>query len=135
LFAAAVSESSATAAILTLAFTIGSWVLDFTIAGQPGFLEWMARLSLTEVLRPFEQGLLSVGTIIGVAAAICGFAALAAAWLPPGHSVRWKIVRSIACVMTVALVLLIACELHLGSMSRKTGAILSLLPTSGRSRV
>src|SRR5262245_7362078 len=30
LFAAAVSESSATAAIITLAFTIGSWVLDFT---------------------------------------------------------------------------------------------------------
>src|SRR5215204_5133964 len=68
LFAAAVSESSATAAILTLAFTIGSWVLDFTIAGQPGFLEWMARLSLTQVLRPFEQGLLPVGTIVGVVA-------------------------------------------------------------------
>src|SRR5262245_1682464 len=30
LFAAAISDSSATAAIVTLAFTIGSWVLDFT---------------------------------------------------------------------------------------------------------
>src|SRR6266446_1770882 len=30
LFAASVSESAATAAIITLAFTIGSWVLDFT---------------------------------------------------------------------------------------------------------
>ncbi len=33
LFAASVSESAATAAIVTLAFTIGSWVLDFTVPG------------------------------------------------------------------------------------------------------
>ena len=60
LFAASISDSAATAAIVTLAFTLGSWVLDFTLAGQPGLLEWIARLSLTQVLRPFEQGLLSV---------------------------------------------------------------------------
>src|SRR5260370_26427258 len=61
LFAASISESAATAAIVTLAFTIGSWVLDFTVVGHPGLLEWVARLSLTQVLRPFEQGLLSPG--------------------------------------------------------------------------
>src|SRR5712671_3305145 len=65
LFAASVSESAATAAIVTLAFTIGSWVLDFTVAGHPGLLEWVARLSLTQVLRTFEQGLFSVGLIVG----------------------------------------------------------------------
>ena len=41
LFAASISESSATAAIIALAFTIGSWVLDFALAGQPGALEWL----------------------------------------------------------------------------------------------
>src|SRR5258706_1956232 len=65
LFAASVTESAATAAVLTLAFTIGSWVLDFTVAGHPGLLEWIARLSLTQVLRTFEQGLLSLGLIVG----------------------------------------------------------------------
>src|ERR1700733_11954645 len=50
LFAASVSESAATAAIVTLAFTIGSWVLDFTVAGHPGLLEWVASLSLIQVL-------------------------------------------------------------------------------------
>src|SRR5712671_6355851 len=84
LFAASVSESAATAAIIALAFTIGSWVLDFTVAGHPGLLEWVARLSLTQVLRTFEQGLLSVGLVAGIAAAVCGFAALATVWLPPG---------------------------------------------------
>ena len=36
LFAAAISDSAATAAIVTLAFTIGSWVLDFALAGPAG---------------------------------------------------------------------------------------------------
>ena len=65
LFAASISESSATAAIIALAFTIGSWVLDFALAGQPGVLEWVARLSLTQTLRTFEQGLLSIGLLLG----------------------------------------------------------------------
>ena len=79
-------EGSATAAIVTLAFTIGSWVLDFTVAGQPGVLEWLAQLSLTHVMRTFEQGLLSISLVVGVVAAVCGFAALATVWLPPGHN-------------------------------------------------
>src|SRR5467141_315865 len=99
LFAASVSESAATAAIVTLAFTIGSWVLDFTVAGHPGLLDWIARLSLTQVLRTFEQGLLSAGLVVGIGAAVCGFAVLATVWLPPGVNVRNKLVRSIACVI------------------------------------
>jgi hypothetical protein len=108
LFAASVSEGPATAAILALAFTIGSWVLDFTIAGQPGILDWVARLSLTQVLRPFESGLLSAGLIVGVVGVICGFAALAGVWLPPGISVRTKFLRSTACVLATAIMLLFA---------------------------
>src|SRR5262249_7431587 len=81
LFSASISDSAATAAIITLAFTIGSWVLDFALAGQPGVLGWISQLSLTQTLRPFEQGLLSVGLLLGTVAAICGFAALAAVWL------------------------------------------------------
>src|SRR4051794_38019896 len=53
LFSASVSDNAATAAILALAFTIGSWVLDFTVAGHPGVLAWVAHLSLTQTLRPF----------------------------------------------------------------------------------
>jgi ABC-type transport system involved in multi-copper enzyme maturation permease subunit len=36
LFAAAISDNAATAAIIALAVTIGSWVLDFTRACRPG---------------------------------------------------------------------------------------------------
>jgi ABC-2 type transport system permease protein len=113
LFAASVSESAATAAIVTLAFTIGSWVLDFTVAGHPGLLEWVASLSLTQVLRTFEQGLLSVGLVAGIGTVVCGFAALATVWLPPGTHVRNKLVRSIVCVLVAAIALGLATQIRL----------------------
>lgn len=113
LFAASVSESAATAAIVTLAFTIGSWVLDFTVAGHPGLLEWVASLSLTQVLRTFEQGLLSAGLVVGIGTAVCGFAALATVWLPPGVHVRNKLVRSIVCVLAAAIVCGLATQIRL----------------------
>src|SRR5436190_21672500 len=84
LFAASIAESAATAAIIALAVTIGSWVLDFTVAGQPGLLAWIAKLSLTQTLRPFEQGLLSGELLLGIAGVICGFVTSARVWLPPG---------------------------------------------------
>jgi hypothetical protein len=112
LFAASVSESAATAAIVTLAFTIGSWVLDFTVAGHPGLLEWIARLSLTQVLRTFEQGLLSAGLVVGIGAAVCGFAALATVWMPPGVHVRTKLFRSLVCVLAAAVVLGLATQIR-----------------------
>jgi ABC-2 type transport system permease protein len=105
LFAASISDSSATAAIVTLAFTLGSWVLDFTLAGQPGLLEWIARLSLTQVLRPFEQGLLSVNLIVGVTGVICAFATLAGIWLRPGVPSMAKFAGSALCLVFAAILL------------------------------
>jgi hypothetical protein len=113
LFSASISDSAATAAIVTLAFTIGSWVLDFALAGQPGMLEWIARLSLTQTLRSFEQGLLSAGLLLGIVAAICGFTALAAVWLHPGVPLRIKVTRSTACIGIAAAVLVSATQLRL----------------------
>jgi ABC-2 type transport system permease protein len=111
LFSASISESAATAAIVTLAFTIGSWVLDFALAGQPGVLGWLSRLSLTQTLRPFEQGLLSASLVLGIAAAIAGFAALAAVWLHPGVPVNAKVARSTACVGLAAAAIALSAQL------------------------
>ncbi len=110
LFAASITESSATAAIVTLAFTVGSWVLDFTLAGRPGLLEWIAGLSLTQIVRSFEQGLLSLSIVAGVAIATAGFAALASVWLPPGISVRQKLTRSALCIALAGVALVLATQ-------------------------
>jgi len=112
LFSASISDSSATAAIITLALTIGSWVLDFSLAGQPGVLEWIARLSLTQTLRSFEQGLLSLGLLLGIAAATGGFVSLASVWLHPGVPLQTKIIRSVACLAIVGLALAIATQIR-----------------------
>jgi ABC-2 type transport system permease protein len=115
LFAAAISDNSATAAIVTLAFTIGSWVLDFALAGQPGAMGWMSRLSLTQALRTFEQGLISAAVVLGMCSAIGGFAALAAIWLHPGTSLHKKLARMIVCVGLVGLLLAAATQLRTSS--------------------
>src|SRR3954447_25146814 len=105
LFAASVAESAATAAIIALAVTIGSWVLDFTIAGHPGLLAWIAQLSLTQTLRPFEQGLLSSGLVLGIVGVIGGLIALASVWLPPGIPTHEKLRRSLPCIVAVTAIL------------------------------
>jgi ABC-2 family transporter len=105
LFAATISESSATAAIVTLAFTIGSWVLDFTLAGRSGLAAWFAQISLTQTLRVFEQGLLSVGLILGIIAVACGLIVLSSVWLPPGTPVATKFTRSGVCLLATVVAL------------------------------
>jgi ABC-2 family transporter protein len=112
LFAAAVTESGATAAIVTLAFTIGSWVLDFTLAGRSGLLEQLAGLSLTQVVRGFEQGLLAFDLVAGVLIVATGFAGLAAIWLPPGVSIRHKWMRSGLCIALAAIALAAAAQIR-----------------------
>src|SRR6266568_7096426 len=112
LFAAALAESAATAAIMTLAVTIGSWILDFALAGQPGLAEWMSRLSLTQTLRPFEQGLFSIGLVLGTLTAVVGLAVLAALWLHPGVPVRAKLTGSLVSVAVTGAVLLLAAQVR-----------------------
>lgn len=104
-FAATISESSATAAIVTLAVTIGSWVLDFTIAGRSGVAAWFAQVSLTQTLRIFEQGLFSVGLVLGIFAVVCGLIVLSSVWLPPGTPLATKLARSAACALATVMAL------------------------------
>jgi ABC-2 type transport system permease protein len=96
--AAALTEGGATAAILALAATIGSWVLDFAALDRGGVSNLLAAMSLTSLLRPFEQGLLSVPAVLGMLIATAGFLALAAIWLPPGIPLgrRFKVSALIA---------------------------------------
>jgi ABC-type transport system involved in multi-copper enzyme maturation permease subunit len=107
LTAASIAESSATAAIIALALTIGSWVLDFALAGQPGILEILSRLSLTQTLRPFEQGLFSVGLALRILIVIFGLLVATGIWLHPGISLRSKCIRLFASILAVAVLLLL----------------------------
>jgi hypothetical protein len=112
LFAASLTDNGATAAIMTLAFTIGFWVLDFAAAGQGGAVQAIATLSLTAILRGFEQGIFSLAILAATVAAAVGLLALAGLWLPPGLAIRHKLVFSMLVIATATFVMFGAAQLH-----------------------
>jgi ABC-2 type transport system permease protein len=110
--AAALAESAASAAIITLSFTLGTWALDFIAAGRGSWLAEIAAYTPTAALRWFEQGLLRLSTVAVMAAiAIAGFV-VAAVWLRIGQKICARFLQ------TLALVLGVAVFLWLGSMVR-----------------
>src|SRR5262249_1534574 len=61
--AAGLADGAASAAIVTLAFTVGTWALDFVAAGRGGFVQQLASYTPTTALRSFEQGLLRFNVV------------------------------------------------------------------------
>ena len=104
-FAAALAESAATAAIVTLAFTLGFWVLDFAAATGPEWLKTLGGISPTQVLKSFERGLFPAGQAVGLAALGLGLAALSALILPPGLANRQRWLRGAAGIVALLAVL------------------------------
>ncbi len=83
-FAVSITESSATAAIVTLAFTLGFWVLDFASSTGGGFVASVGEYSPTQVLRQFERGLFHLPYVLALASFGLGAAAVAAQCIHPG---------------------------------------------------
>lgn len=102
--AAAVCSGAATAAIVTLGFTVGTWALEFVAAGRGGVLQKLASYTPTAALREFEQGRLRLSTLVVLLAAGAGGFALAAVWLPTGRGWRFRLVGSVGVAAGFALV-------------------------------
>jgi len=97
--AAALAESAASAAIITLSFTLGTWAMDFIAAGRGGLLAEIAAYTPTAVLRLFEQGLLKMSVVIVMLTiTVAGFA-LAVIWLDAGRSAGRRFLQSIGVLM------------------------------------
>jgi ABC-2 type transport system permease protein len=89
--AASLMSGAANAAIVVLAFTIGTWALDFIAAGRGGILQTLASFTPTATLRGFERGLLRIDVVlVMLILSILGFA-IAATWLHLGRSIRARI--------------------------------------------
>ncbi|HEX9464647.1 MAG TPA: ABC transporter permease subunit [Alphaproteobacteria bacterium] len=103
LFAAALTEGPATAAIAALAVTLGAWMLDFAATGQVLWARGLADFSPTAALRSFETGLLSLPAILGLLIAAGTLSLLAVVWLPPGRTTGQRALRS-AAVLAAAVI-------------------------------
>lgn len=88
--AAAMTESAASAAIITLGITVGTWALDFMAAGRGGLLRQLSNYTPTAILRSFEQGLLRANSVVIILVlSLAGFA-LASIWLQVGRSIKLR---------------------------------------------
>ena len=106
MFATAVSTSLPTAAMICLAATLGSWVLDFSGAGQ-GLPPLLASLSLTTLLRRFENGLLSATAVISFLALSLLFFIAASVLLHPGRKFFHKL-KTLSLPVFIILIILSA---------------------------
>ncbi|MCC7528579.1 MAG: ABC transporter permease, partial [Candidatus Melainabacteria bacterium] len=101
-FSVAITDSPQTAAIVTLAFTISSWVLEF--AGQnQSTLSAFSWLSMTAHLRLFESALFSLQTVMGFLTASVALLSLAAIWLHSKDGSMQKFRKSLALAIFVSV--------------------------------
>ena len=101
--AAALADGAASAAIVTLAFTVGTWALDFIAAGRGGFVQQLASFTPTAALRSFEQGLLRFSVVIVIVLVSCAAFVLAAIWLSIGRTIKFRLAATIVLVVVTAL--------------------------------
>jgi ABC-2 type transport system permease protein len=111
--AASLTESSATAAIVTLSFTLGAWILEFAGGAGSGLVKAIAAFSLSPALRGLERGLFGSPTALTLLVLGLGFLALTVVWLPPGVSRTQKLIRSGAVAGIAAQALLLVIQLPL----------------------
>ena len=103
--AASLMSGAANAAIVVLAFTIGTWALDFIAAGRGGILQTLASFTPTATLRAFERGLLRIDVVlVMLILSIFGFA-IAANWLHLGRSIRARVAGTSVLLILTAIVI------------------------------
>jgi ABC-2 type transport system permease protein len=102
--AAAAMPGAANAAVVVLAFTIGTWALDFLAMGRGGALQTLASYTPAAALRTFERGLLRADVVAVLLLLTLALLVLTAIWLHPATPPRRAITRTLATLM-VALAL------------------------------
>jgi ABC-type transport system involved in multi-copper enzyme maturation permease subunit len=91
---ASVTEHPSTAAVLTLGFTVGTWILDFIAAVQGGFWERVASYTPAAMVAQFQHGLVQLDTVLIASVLIATGLAFAALWMRLGAAVRRRAYES-----------------------------------------
>jgi hypothetical protein len=105
--AASLAEHPSTAAILVLAFTVGTWVLGFVATFQGGVWEQIASYTPSEMLQAFRRGLVRLDLMLAAIVLIAAALVLAAVWMRLGVPVRRRAAESTA-ILGVAAILAFA---------------------------
>jgi ABC-2 type transport system permease protein len=106
--AASMTEHPATAAIVTLAITVGSWIVNFIAAVHGGWWERAAGYTPTAMVAEFQHGLIRLDVLLIALALILAGLSLAAIWIRLGAAVRRRVKESIL-VAATAMALIFVC--------------------------
>ena len=105
---ASVAEHPSTAAILTLAVTVGTWMINFAAAVQGGIWERVAAYTPTAMVAEFQHGLVRLDVVLATLALILMGLGLAGIWLRLGVAVRRRVAESIV-LTACATLTIVAC--------------------------
>jgi hypothetical protein len=102
--AAALTEHPATAAIVTLSVTVGTWLINFAAAVNGGWWEKAAAFTPTAMVAEFQRGLFRADvTLVAVSLTVAGLW-ISAIFLRIGDPIRRRVQRSIAVIAAAAIV-------------------------------
>ena len=93
---AAVTDHPATAAILTLSITVGTWIVNFVAAVHGGAWERLAAYTPTAMIAGFQHGLIRLDVLLAAACLTAAGIGLAAIWLRLGVAVRRRALETAA---------------------------------------
>jgi len=93
---ASLTEHPSTAAILTLSFTVGTWIVNFFAAVQGGWWERAAAFTPAAIVADFQHGLMRLDTVLIALVLILAGLGLAALWMRLGAAVSRRVYQSIA---------------------------------------
>jgi ABC-2 type transport system permease protein len=129
--AAAIAEHPSTAAIATLAVTVGTWIINFIAAVQGGLWERLAAYTPTAMVAQFQHGLIRLDVALIAVAFIVSGLALSAIWLRLGVSIRRRVAESfgVAAALSVAM---FACSLATASWDTSENRMNSFPPGDER---
>jgi ABC-type transport system involved in multi-copper enzyme maturation permease subunit len=101
--AASATDNAATAAVVTLAVTLGTWALDFIAQVRGGVALVLDAYTPESALRTFETGEIRLAIVLVTLALALGALGLAALWLHPGRRRRTQIGGSVAVVVATVI--------------------------------
>lgn len=78
---ASMTEHPSTAAIITLAITIGTWMIDFEAAVHGGFWEQLAAFTPASMVSQFQHGLVQTNVVLAALTIVGAGLAVGAIWM------------------------------------------------------
>jgi hypothetical protein len=103
--AAAAAEHPSTAAIVTLALTVGGWAIEFLAAVHGGPWAAIAAHTPSAMVGQFQRGLVRLDILLSALALAGGALSVAAIWLPPGRGRRKRAgLTTVALLATIGVV-------------------------------